>query len=421
MSDLADLVEPEPAARQEIVVRVPRIHGLDGLRGLAALMLFVFHAWGHSGYPRLVVAIGGHSLDLTGYLRFSGHGLTIFFVLSGFLLSLPFWQEFQGGPAVRLAAFLRKRFLRLYPAYLVVVLLLALVYDVNHPPFSRVVFTASHLLLLHNLTEATIYSISAPLWYVATAFQLYFALPAVFLVLRRQSARGTATLRLLVGLFVLGGAVGVIFYGASNALLAHSELDPRLIVPHGRVLLHSPILSLANFCAGIVAGYLYIAWTRGGKSPRSNSLWWEIALYATVLLLPSLSQMTIGLVWAWSPTGWPVVPLLFAIVVLAISQGGRAWGLAAILGAAPLRLAGRMSYSFYLWHSFVLGVVWNHLAPSLGGVLASNLAKAACALLITSVLAWVSFHLLERRFGRILARLWDRATERTLILTRKEA
>jgi peptidoglycan/LPS O-acetylase OafA/YrhL len=416
MSNAIDGTEQKSAARQTTVAAAPRIRGLDGLRGLAALMLFFYHAWGHSGFPRLFVAMGRRSLDLTSYVRFSGQGVTIFYVLSGFLLSLPFWKELKGGPTVRLSSYFRRRFLRLYPAYMVVVLLLALVYDVKHPLSSRGIMTVSHLLLLHNLTEATIYSISAPLWYIATAFQLYIALPAIFSVLKKRLGRGAPPLRLLAGLFIFGGAAGVVFYGASNALLSHIALDVRLAVPQGRVLLHSPILGLANFCAGIVAGYFYVVLAQSGQSHGSSSPWCEIALYATVLALPSLSQMAIGLIWDWSPAGWPIVSLLFALVVLVTSQSRRAWGLAAVLDVAPLRLLGTVSYSFYLWHDFVLGTVWNRLPATLSSALGSNLAKTACALLITSVLAWVSHQLLELRFGRIVGGLWDRGSEWTLVL-----
>lgn len=415
VSNSHDTDVQQAVGKRSELATATRIRGLDGLRGLAALMIFLYHAWGHSGFPKVAVSIVRlPPLDLTTLAGFCGQGVTAFFVISGFLLSLPFWQSLQSGSAVRLGDFFKRRFLRIYPAYFIVVLLLALVYDVKHPLFVRAIHVASHLLLLHNFTEATIYNISAPLWYVATVFQLCVGLPLIFLILRGQLKRGTAPLRLLVGLFVFSGAVGVLFFSAANAVLAHVSLDPRLVVAEGRVLLHSPVMGLAPFCAGIVAGYVRVVLSQAAESRAANSLWWEIAPYLTLLVAPPLTQLTINTIWLWSPTGWPVVPALFAILVLGVSQGRRTWGLAAILDIAPLRLLGKVSYSFYLWHDFVLGTVWDRLLGASSGMLGSNTAKTVCALLITSVVAWLSYQLLELRFGRIVAQLWDRANEQVL-------
>lgn len=398
-----------------------RIRGLDGLRGLAALMIFLYHAWGHSGFPEITVVIGSHSsIDLTLYAQFIGQGVAIFFVLSGFLLSLPFWRELQGGPPLRLSIFFKKRFLRIYPAYLIVVLVLGLVYDVAHPLISRVIMVVSHLLLLHNLTEATIYNISAPLWSVATEFQLYIALPLIFLALKKQRRGNVAPLRSVAGLFVVSGAIGVLYFYVANTLLAHIPVDPRLVVAQGRVLLHSPILGAANFCAGIGAGYFYVVRSQAEKSRRGSSLFTEIAAYAVFLMLPFLTQVTLRHSQNLSPSGWPVVPLLFAFLTLATSQGTQPWGIGRILDLAPLRLLGTVSYSFYLWHDFVLWTVWNRLPRDLGNLLGGNIAKTACALLITSVVAWISYQLLELRFGQIISRLLDRTNKRILTLRSKE-
>ncbi len=320
--------------KQPAKTTAARINGLDGLRGLAALMIFLYHAWGHSGFPRITAVIGSFPpVDLTNYVMFCGQGVAVFFVLSGFLLSLAFWQELQGGRAVGLGDFFRRRFLRIYPAYLVVVLVLALIYDVAHPLSSRIIITASHLLLLHNLTEATIYNISAPLWSVATEFQLYVILPLIFLILKKLLARGTALPRLLVGLFVVSGCMGVLFWGAANALLTHVVLDPRLVVPQGRVIFHSPIIGLANFCAGIVAGYFYVVLSQDKKASRGKLPLWEIAAYVTFLAAPSLTTIAIDRTASWSPTGWPFVPCYFLSLCLQLVKADwhgdllRSWNL----------------------------------------------------------------------------------------------
>ena len=71
-------------------------HALTGIRGWAALWVFLYHAWGASGGRPITISIGNFSPDFTPLISLGGAGVSIFFVLSGFLLGLPF-AEWQAG------------------------------------------------------------------------------------------------------------------------------------------------------------------------------------------------------------------------------------------------------------------------------------------------------------------------------------
>jgi peptidoglycan/LPS O-acetylase OafA/YrhL len=87
-----------------------RYKQLDSLRGLAALTVFFGHFWG----AKLKMSFfEGLSKTPFSFLLNGGAAVMFFFVLSGFVLSLPF---VNGDKPLNLAAFYIKRLLRIYPA-----------------------------------------------------------------------------------------------------------------------------------------------------------------------------------------------------------------------------------------------------------------------------------------------------------------
>jgi len=88
---------PAPAA----VVRLfaeqnDHLRALTGLRGWAALWVCLYHAWTFAKYPPIELPFAGQAIDLTPLISIGFAGVSIFFVLSGFLLALPY-AEWQAG------------------------------------------------------------------------------------------------------------------------------------------------------------------------------------------------------------------------------------------------------------------------------------------------------------------------------------
>ena len=92
-----------------------RLASLDGLRGLAALTVFVFHGWLYT-MPQPSASSRSSLGDYAAHeLRL---GLVLFFVLSGFLLSRPwFAAALEGRKAPDLSRYVRSRVARIAPAY----------------------------------------------------------------------------------------------------------------------------------------------------------------------------------------------------------------------------------------------------------------------------------------------------------------
>jgi peptidoglycan/LPS O-acetylase OafA/YrhL len=100
---------PEPIPKH-------RYKQLDSLRGLAALTVFFGHFWGAKLTMPFFVDL---SKSLLSFLLNGNAAVMFFFVLSGFVLSLPF---VNGEKPLNLAAFYTKRVLRIYPAFIFAIL-----------------------------------------------------------------------------------------------------------------------------------------------------------------------------------------------------------------------------------------------------------------------------------------------------------
>ncbi|MFD2614069.1 acyltransferase family protein [Paenibacillus gansuensis] len=93
---------------------------LDGIRAIAVLMVFVYHAWGMSGSSKFIYA--GH--DVTFLISWGHAGVDLFYVLSGFLLFLPFVRSHDESKSMpNIKNYIIRRSLRIIPIYYVYIIL----------------------------------------------------------------------------------------------------------------------------------------------------------------------------------------------------------------------------------------------------------------------------------------------------------
>jgi len=117
------------------------------------------------------------------------------------------------------------------------------------------------------------------------------------------------------------------------------------------------------------------------------------------LALAALFSLELGV----EPSGWPGLPLLFASLILWVSLGGARGGVTWFLELRPVRWIGLISYSFYLYHDFVLWNVYHRLPLGLLGPWAdSSLTKGLVAYALTVGIAGASYALVERRLTKWL-------------------
>ncbi len=186
---------PEIANRQRAHVAY-----LDGLRGLAALWVVLYHFVGF-GIPYVTSPV---LRALLGWTVYGNLAVAIFIVLSGYLLQRQLnGDQLKGG----LRGFAKRRFVRIVPTYLAALLLaiagLALsTHGLHNTADLSVNSIVSHVLLLHNLFPAYVKSISGPFWSVATEWDIYIVFALVLVPICRRYGIVVAVLMA----FVLGFA-----------------------------------------------------------------------------------------------------------------------------------------------------------------------------------------------------------------------
>ncbi|MEA2157567.1 MAG: hypothetical protein QOE11_3707, partial [Solirubrobacteraceae bacterium] len=158
-----------------------RLASLDGLRGLAALTVFLFHGWLYT-MPRPDASNRSSFGDYAAHeLRL---GLVLFFVLSGFLLSRPwFAAALEGRGAPDLLRYARSRVARICPAYYAALIgSIALLWGLAGTPGLRLP-PAGELPLFfvfgQNFSPASVMKLDPPMWSLAVEVGFYLLLPLV--------------------------------------------------------------------------------------------------------------------------------------------------------------------------------------------------------------------------------------------------
>ncbi len=360
------ITTPAPVGRRSLTY----VPGLDGVRGLAILMVVGLHV----GY---ILRANGKSYLPGGFL-----GVDVFFVLSGYLITALLLKERSetGGNSFR--KFYARRACRLLPA-LAAVLLVHLLYALQQGLSLRreLEALASIAFYVSNLTQSAHHYMPAELshtWSLAVEEQFYFVWPAAFVLLMAWLAhRRNRETQLLPWLF--GAAIA-----ATVAI--------RIIVWRSNGF---PAAYMLPFCRAdaLLVGCGLAFWRRHGNAGRKVT---TAAGWAGLIGLLCLA-------FFWSETssamyygGFTVVAVLSAAVINAVLERGR--GLAEVFSVRPLVAIGRVSYGLYLWHILLIALLVQHTA---GHVWWGPKKKAAVGLALSAVATVVSWFLIERPVLRL--------------------
>lgn len=348
-----------------------RISGLDGLRAIAVGVVFLAHytPFVLPGQPWLAALFPGMV------------GVTLFFFISGYLISSLLLKEHHATGTIRLRNFYIRRLLRLSPAlyvYVAVTLVAYLWYDrqVRYGDFiAALTYTSNYYQIWAN--TAMYYM---PVWSLAIEEHFYLIWPAVMLLCLQRSPE-----RLMIG--VIGSIAVVALWRsylvhtyAMNWLHIYWRTDTRLDAIFAGVLL-TCIVTQPKL--GAVRAFIASHWSLGlGVAVLAFSI-----VYREEAFRMSSRYTLQGL----------ALLLIIGAVLLDQGWGGRL--ARATLDTPPMLFLSKISYSLYLWHLTVLKFA-EHVHGSVGPLLA-----LACAAL-SFTLAIGSYHVIEapilvlrRRFG----------------------
>lgn len=360
------------------------IPALDGLRAMAVLLTILFHSWRWE--PGMLQPGQNAALYPIYYGR---TGVQLFFVLSGFLLFLPYARWLFGlGDRPRVLAFYRRRILRVCPAYWISLALLTLLGPLTSASIRDALV---HAAFIHNAWTGSIYSINGVFWTMAIEVQFYALLPLIGWVAGSLAPR--------IGAWRAAGVVvlGLVALSLGNVLIAH-HTALRTLASSAPALVGESSLPhwLGVFGAGIACSVLYVYLTQVLRLRRRHAR--RLRLCGGVVLAAGVAG---ALALAFVPElhylhakeilfGWSYAAVLFGVLF-----GQPA--VQALLSLPLLRGIGLVSYSLYIWHTVVLGAVLPHLR-SLPSTELRVALGFALAILLSVPVAYLSFQLTERPF-----------------------
>lgn len=367
---------------------------LTGMRGWAALWVLLYHAWGQAGMPPIKLGIWDFNVELTPFLRMGGAGVVVFFVLSGFLLSIPF-AEWQAGMRDKPATgrYLLRRVARVFPAYYaqLAIVLAAAYLSYGPAALPNLADLTRHLLMLFMPPPIGMEPRNLVWWTLPIEFSFYLALPLLALLLRSDR---------WMWLIAVASTSMIVWRYFAVTWLADSSIQARVYASY-----QLPG-SMDSFGFGMLAAVLHVNRENRLVRLKSPVELDRVTGLALILLIAAIYWQHYGsdAYWKNNPIFYlwtPALSLAISTIVLAGVGGGR---IARLLFANRFMVfAGLVSYSVYLWHFPVL--VW---MKSLPFVQAMTDYRLVVLLLLgvpaTLAVASLSYFLVERPFLRIRIR-----------------
>lgn len=328
----------------------PQMGALTAVRFFAAFQVVLFHIWAFQGLTRAPVWL--QTFARTGFT-----GVTFFFVLSGFI----FVYTYAGKP-LNLGSFWRARLARLYPVYLLSLLVSAPLFF--SPEFTKNIAEQAWAVKHMSLTVVLVVTMMQAWlpgtalgwnevnWSVSVEIFFYSMFPWLLARIRRFTNRGL----LLIGTasWVTSLAIAILYVVISSDGRGPTSADNTLIGLN--ILKFNPLSRLPEFLLGLACGSWFVRGEHNTKTATPLVLLGMAGVLGTIAFSASIpyAVMTTGL----------MAPAFAAIICgLALRPRWIAW-----LERPWLVLLGEASYGLYLLHGLVLLSGFYLISPDPSGV-----------------------------------------------------
>jgi peptidoglycan/LPS O-acetylase OafA/YrhL len=335
--DLNQPASSEPKAAASLVIRRPQLPALTGIRTLLALAIVLFHFTP----PHLGIL---YPLIDNGYVFVS-----VFFLISGYILTYNYADRAQ---TLSKREFWLARFSRLYPVYLLVLLLsFRMLQDEwharSHLEFWQGIILTPLVLQGWSPSLATFWNTVA--WTLSCECVLYAAFP--WLIRAPWPKKPLQLVSLLLGLWLLG-LVPHSLYLLLNPDHITGSIDRYSSSQLLRFLKYTPLPYICTFLSGVTLGKLQLAMT---LTPRQRFTLSAVSLFAVGLFFCTIVHHTPYLLMH----GGLMTPL-FAALVLGLSGPHY---ISSVFAWRPLLLVGESTYCLYLIHFNVYQLLHTYQVP----------------------------------------------------------
>lgn len=385
---------------------VRAIPTLDGMRGIAVLLVLVFHfAWTFPGEDpsKAVAIIDKVAVQLRAFMWSGWTGVDLFFVLSGYLITRGLVRDSGRTIGTRMKRFWMRRVLRIFPLYyaaIIVGTLVTLALGGGWIP------GLSYWLYMQNYSLAfdpEVMRWTAHFWSLAIEEQFYFLWPIVALLLSRRRLIST-TLVLVV--LTVGVRAVLTFKGADFATFQQWFAAEPAGIQHGIAkFVYRATFTRAD---GLLLGAFVAVVQREVHHPAAH-VWRSLRVpmfIGSALVLAGLYVLAVGLNdydRRVIGIGYVSLALLFASAISICADGVVSDRARRVLTSRPLVSCGKVSYGMYVFHWPLVVVVVPYLTRWQDGE--STLVQMAISgsfvvfgVLAVWALAMVSFRYFEMPF-----------------------
>ena len=387
----ARLRQPELTEPRQVA---PRFDTIDLLRGCSILAVILLHSslWLMFGKYKIGTSLPALVRDVV--FRQGGDGVSVFFAISGFLITYVSVKRFGSLAAMRAGAFYSIRFARIMPMLLLLLAVLSTfhlagwkVFDITHRGgtlpgalFSALTFHLNWYEVVHGYLPAP----WTVLWSLSVEEMFYVFFPLLCIALLRRRWTRPVFFAVLGGLILFGPFARQPWYSTSEVWLEQSYLG-----------------NLDNVALGCLFALLTVQFEKRRHALRP----WVIPVMQAVGVVLTLFIV----VWDWprvifgwhvkrmiGRTGLDVTILGLGICLIMLSnvlrgRCGQRW-------TAPMRWLGRYSYEVYLTHEFVvMGVMGLFLRVRRGRVGVWVTARVLLAAVLGALLSRFISEPLNRR------------------------
>lgn len=335
---------------------LPYIKNLDALRAFAAFGVIVAH-----GIPA----------EVNRWAPFGNTGVSLFFVLSGFVITRILFRTVHSGAFFR--NFYFRRSLRIFPLYYAALLCYYLIPYLSGmvqalPAFSN---TLPYILYYQNISRTFGWPSQGPghYWSLAVEEHFYLIWPAIIYIFFRRKASSF----LYISLFI------VLLTHCMRADLFRKGIDINLFT----------LTRLDQLVFGSLIAFLELKGLL-----RRQFIWIYLAISIVGLIAVGWLELRGGAFAkeVFKHTGFG---LMYGGVIMYVSVLPHTASLSRILQSSPLQYLGKISYGIYVWHNLVFQL-FHHYVPIVNHWIVLLLVSA-----VTIVVSALSFRYLESPFLRM--------------------
>lgn len=371
---------PTSAATVPGLASRPHLGGIESLRAYAACAIVIFHVIHLTGTPL------PHSLEFMKW--YFGFGVPLFFVVSAF--SLAYGYEGRLGAPADVWKFYLRRVFRIAPLFYAMVAYNLLTVGDTSSLGDRAGEIAANLAFVFNLFPNLVEGISPASWSIGVEMVFYAIFPLILVAVRGPVSAAIGT---------VAATVAAVLFALRMDLLGD--------VP-GAFIQHGFLFNLPYFGFGLLAYFTYRHMSpRLGPAALAAAVAGLLVLYGMAIWPTPLMPGRIGNTVYQALWGAP-----FALLCLAMAHNPPA-----ILSNRVTRFLGKISFSLYLTHPYVISALTGAGAyASINTLPGGSGVRFPVAVLVTlavlTPLSWGLYRLIEEPGMTLGRRLGQRATVR---------